>query len=293
MLLTAMHFCFLLCPFLIKFPGFTSFFIFFFVLIAWLTFFFYPSLYGEVMNNPSGASAPEIVFEESLPRLDPSSPPQFIPGKGLFLGEITEKEMGIQKEAAVEKEIAPLYFGESQVYRASWEKTSEQSGLKEGFAYSTSFIDAKDSEKLNVGQRVLVKSKQESSEASYEGKIFFIDKELIPVIGKAELILQITDPKQSLQAGDWINFETSLGLVATWVTVPESAILYTASGCFSYLFLGHGRYLRKPIEVAFVSQGIAAIKKGIEKGQEVVTHGAKQLWLLELSLSQSGGPSTY
>ncbi|QSR89401.1 hypothetical protein IT6_03735 [Methylacidiphilum caldifontis] len=247
-------------------------------------------LYGQTSEVPS----PQVVFEEPLAGLDPSSPPRFIPGSGLFLGAITEKEMGIQTTAAVEKEIAPLYLGESQVYRSSWEKSSRYNGQEEGFAYSTSFIDGKDSEKLNVGQRVHVKVKRAGSETlSYEGKIFYIDKELIPIIGKAEIILQISDPSHTLQVGDWINFETSLGLVASWLTIPESAILDTASGCFCYVFLGKGHYQRKPIEVAFVSQGLGAIRKGLEKGAEVVTQGAKQLWLLELSLSQSGGPSTY
>lgn len=285
-----MFFFFLLNSFSLKFQDSLALFPFLIILFASLASLNSLSLFGQSMEKAN----PGVVFEEPLAGLDPSSSPRFIPGKGLYLGAITEKEMGIQTAAAVEKEIAPLYVGESQVYRSSWEKSSSFSGQQQGFAYSTSFIDGKDSEKLNIGQRVQVKAKRSGPEAqSYEGKIFSIDKELIAIIGKAEVILQIFDPGHTLQVGDWVNFATTLGLAATWITIPETAILDTASGCFCYVFLGKGHYLRKPIEVAFVSQGVGALKKGLEKGEEVVIQGAKQLWLLELSLSQSGGPSTY
>ncbi|QSR84765.1 efflux RND transporter periplasmic adaptor subunit [Methylacidimicrobium sp. B4] len=258
-------------------------------LCAWLVL---PPLPGRAAEGAgstdrSSSGEPKIPFEQACPKKEADPPPQLVAGKGLLLSEVTRKALRIETAPVIVHDLTPQLSGSAQVYQGAAERAQPSSSTRPGLAYATVFIDPRTAEKLKVGNLVRLRHKgqppQEGTERS--GKIFQIDQELVPVTGQAELLIEFPDPSSDFPVGTWIEFTTPLGSDASHLAVPQSALLATAEGNFVYVWDGRF-YRRTPITLSFSTDGLVAIVGDPPAGTPVVSHGAEDLWLLELSLRQ-------
>ncbi len=230
---------------------------------------------------------PTITFEESRPRSEADQPPQLVPGKGLLLSDVTRRALRLETSPVIVHDLAPQLSGSAQVYQGAAERAQPSSATRPGTAYATVFIDPRTAGKLKVGNPVRLRPKGQAPQGSSEksGKIFQIDRELVPVTGQAELLIEFPDPASAFPVGTWIEFTTPLGSDASHLAVPQSALLATAEGNFVYVWDGRF-YRRTPITVSFSNDGLVAFVGDPPAGSPVISHGAEDLWLLELSLRQ-------
>ncbi|MGD9896345.1 MAG: hypothetical protein AB7T14_04600 [Candidatus Methylacidiphilaceae bacterium] len=258
-------------------------------LCAWLAFLSPPSKAAQNTSapDPSAVREPKIVAEDSRPKKGAEEPPQLVPDKGLLLGDVTRKALRLETTPVIPHDLAPQLSASAQVYRAAAERAQPSSSTRSGAAYATVFIDPRTAEKLKVGNRVLLRRKGQTAQEEPEktGKIFQIDRELVSVTGQAELLIEFSDPTNAFPVGTWIEFTTPLGSDASHLAVPRSALLATAEGNFVYVQDGEF-YRRTAITVSFTTEGLVAFVGNPPAGTLVVSHGAEDLWLLELSLRQ-------
>ncbi|CAB4244054.1 Membrane-fusion protein [Methylacidimicrobium sp. AP8] len=242
----------------------------------------------------SSSGEPKIVLEEAHPKKEAEEPPRLVAGKGLLLSEVTRTALGIKTVPVIVHNLTPLLSGSAQVYQAAAERARPSSSTRPGVAYATVFIDPKTAEKLKVGNPVHVRRKGQPAPGEPErpGKIFQIDRQLVPVTGQAELLIEFPDPANDFPVGAWIEFTTPLGEDASYPAVPQSALLATPEGNFVYVWDGRF-YRRTPIAVAFSSDGLVAFVGDPPAGTPVVSRGAEDLWLLELSLRQGATQGSY
>ncbi|VVM06437.1 hypothetical protein MAMC_01087 [Methylacidimicrobium cyclopophantes] len=256
---------------------------------AWLAFF---APLGKAADQAGAANLPilqepKIVLENSSAKKEAEELPQLVPEKGLLLSEVTRKALRIETTPVVIHGLAPQLSGSAQVYRGASERAQSSSSIRSGNAYATVFIDPRTADKLKVGNPVLLRHKGQSPAAEPEktGKIFQIDRELVSVTGQAELLIEFPDPTNAFPVGTWIEFSTPLGTDASRLAIPRSALLATAEGNFVYVWDGRF-YRRTPIAVSFGADGLVAFVGNPPAGTLVVSRGAEDLWLLELSLRQ-------
>ncbi|MDD2677064.1 MAG: efflux RND transporter periplasmic adaptor subunit [Methylacidiphilaceae bacterium] len=259
------------------------------VLCGLLAFLLSPGWAAESMNRPDlpAPQEPTVASEDSRSKKEAEEPPQLVPDKGLLLGEITRKALHLETTPVIVHDLAPQLSGSAQVYHGASERAQSIGSIRSGHAYATVFIDPRTAEKLKVGKPVLLRHKGQdvTGPPEKEGKIFQIDRELVPVTGQAELLIEFPDPANAFPVGTWIEFTTPLGNDTSRLAVPQSALLATAEGNFVYLWDGRF-YRRTPITVSFSIDGLVAFVGNPPAGTLVVSHGAEDLWLLELSLRQ-------
>ncbi|MDD4931994.1 MAG: hypothetical protein PHO89_00810, partial [Methylacidiphilaceae bacterium] len=257
-------------------------------LCVWLAFLSSLGRAADRSNPPDlpAPQEPKIVLEDARPKKEAEEPPQLVPEQGLRLGEVTRKALRLETTPVIVHGLAPQLSGSAQVYRGASERAQSSSSIRSGNAYATVFIDPRTAEKLKVGKPVLLRHKgQDGTGPEKEGKIFQIDQELVSVTGQAELLIEFPDPANAFPVGTWIEFTTPLGNDASHLAVPQSALLATAEGNFVYVWDGQF-YRRTPITVSFSIDGLVAFVGNPPAGTLVVSHGAEDLWLLELSLRQ-------
>ncbi len=78
---------------------------------------------------------------------------------------------------------------------------------------------------------------------------------------------------------------------AATVCIPASALLTTARGDFVYVVNGH-YFFRSPVLAGRRSDDCIEIRDGLFEGDRVVSHGVKQLWLIELQAINGGEACT-
>lgn len=211
---------------------------------------------------------------------------RYAEGKGITLLEETKQAIGLQLAEAEERRLVPVLPIEAQVYRAANE-LARPGEEQTGSAYATALINPQLAQKLNIGESATL----ETSEASYQGRIWRIDPVSKDAVNSVEAILEIPDPQNKLRIGQFVSgFVTEAGAKDTLLTIPRSAVLETAAGRFAFVQNGD-HLLRTPVTTGAESAAHIEIIDGIYVGDVVATHPVETLYLIELRATKGGGHS--
>jgi hypothetical protein len=211
---------------------------------------------------------------------------RYAEGKGIILLDETKEAIGLKLAEAEERKLLPVLPVEAQIYRSA-DEPSRTGGEQTGSAYATALVSPRLAEKLKGGESATLKT----NDASDDARVWKIDPVSKDAVNSVEAILQIPDPQNTLNVGQFISGSVAeSGAEETVLTIPRSAVLETATGKFA--FVQNGDYLlRTPVTTGAESAEHTEITDGIYAGDVVATNPVETLYLIELRATKGGGHS--
>lgn len=111
----------------------------------------------------------------------------------------------------------------------------------------------------------------------YSGEAFFMDNAVDTTTGTILLKARLPNDKESLTPGQFVNVALRLDTLENAVTVPDEAVQQGPDGKFLYVVKDDLRVDMRQIETLASEAGVAAISKGLQAGETVVTDGQLRL----------------
>ncbi len=210
---------------------------------------------------------------------------QFIEGKGVQLSKLGRVSVGLETAEVEESTQSSSKALTLQVFRHAGESGTSSGQYRQGYAYASVILPANQVSALKPGQPFTVSQDGEEFEAS----VLEIDRQLEPVTGEAEIIVEILDSENRLNIGSFAkgNLKRSGQSSEDLVSIPKEAVLKTARGEFAYVVNSEFFY-RAPIKVKGETQDQVLISDGLFEGDIVASRGVQQLYLIELQTTNGG-----
>jgi hypothetical protein len=209
-------------------------------------------------------------------------------GKGISLLEETKKSLGLELAEVGEQSVWPMVKLTAQVYRSAAEPSKIYGPERQGYAYATALISKETVTQLKSGQKLSFAPK-DSQDSNHEGIIQRIDMAQIPVLGKAEALLQLPDTDHSLTVGAFIEAQVPIGQAPQkLISIPRSALLETSTG--TYAFVQNGSFLlRTEVKTGAQNNEYIEITEGLYEGDTIAVKPVETLYLIELRSTKGGG----
>jgi hypothetical protein len=191
-------------------------------------------------------------------------------GKGITLLPETEKRLGLQlaevKEESVEKEIEFT----ARIFATESNKTLLASG----------WLPANEAKSFSAGTAVKLRS---ATGALFDGTVAEAVK---PVsTNEAEVIIRFA--AENIPLGSFVQVTAKIESQQPTITIPREALIAGTTETFVYVQNGNA-YLRTVVEPGRGNKDSVEIKDGLLEGDQVVTRGALDLWLVELRAVKGG-----
>jgi multidrug efflux system membrane fusion protein len=110
-----------------------------------------------------------------------------------------------------------------------------------------------------------------------EGKLDFIDNEILQTTGSVRFKAEFPNPAHRLWPGELINVWLLLDTRHDGLTVAAPAVQQGPQGAYVYVIGSDGRAAARPVKVAQVSGGQALIDSGLTANEQVVVDGQYKL----------------
>lgn len=237
-------------------------------------------------NQPTPKeSQPKEETKDTPASNDESEKISYENGKGLKVNETSIKMLGILFGTAEKKSLVPVVSVSAQVYRSSSEAPTKFSRERTGMAYATVLVEPVVADQLQAKQTFIF------NDHTVDGTLWRVDRTQLPVTGKVELLMELSDPQGKLSVGSYVNGHFQVNVPPTpMVVIPTGALLKTVQGTFVYV--KNGDYLLKtPVQQGQQLDQLTAITQGLQGGETLVVQPVENLYLIELRLSKGGGDS--
>jgi membrane fusion protein, multidrug efflux system len=110
-----------------------------------------------------------------------------------------------------------------------------------------------------------------------KGRLTLIDNSIDPATGTIHLKAQFANESERLWPGEFVNVRVILRVRQAVPTVPSQAVQEGPDGYMVYMVEPGDTVARRPVEVAAIQDGIAAVTKGLSPGERVVVNGQYRL----------------
>lgn len=211
-------------------------------------------------------------------------------GKGIALLEETKKSLGLELADVGEQSVWPKVSLTAQVYRAASEASRTYGHERQGNAYATALVSQEMAVQLKPGQKFTFVCKN-SADANHEGVVLKIDQAQVAILGKAEALLELPDPDQSLTVGAFVEAGVPIGSAPQkMLGIPHSALLETSTGTYAFVQNG-GFLLRTEIKTGARNNDTIEVTEGLYEGDTIAVKPVEALYLIELRATKGGGHS--
>jgi hypothetical protein len=241
---------------------------------------------GQKQDAPPKKMSQETKPQESD---EPSATgASFQEGQGLALLAETQKSLGLEFAEVGERIVQPTIHLTAQIYRSATEASRLYGKERRERAYATVLVSPEAAAQLKPGQKLAFAS-SEGATVDQEGMVWKIESAQIPVLGQAEILLELTDADHRLAVGNFVAVQVPLGSTPrALVGVPPSAVLETSTG--TYAFVKNGNYwLRTSIKTGLKNKDYIEITEGLYEGDMVAVKPVEALYLIELRETKGGG----
>lgn len=110
-----------------------------------------------------------------------------------------------------------------------------------------------------------------------EGKLLTLDNAVDTTSGTIKLKAIFDNADNRLWPGQFIEGRVRVATLPQAITIPAIAVQRGRDGLFVFVVKPDSTVAQQPVEEALEQDGVAAIKSGVEVGQEVVTNGQSRL----------------
>lgn len=209
-------------------------------------------------------------------------------GRGIELPEETRKSIGLELVEVGEREVWPHQTLTAQVYRSAAETSRTHGREREGNAYATALVSKEQAGLLKPGQKLTFRCR-EGEDSAHDGVVWKIDTAQLPVLGKAEALLELPDGDRSLAVGAFIEASVPIGgSPQKGVGIPHSAILETSTGKYAFVQNGDS-LLRTEIKTGAGNGEYVEVVEGLYEGDTIAVKPVETLYLIELRATKGGG----
>jgi len=213
----------------------------------------------------------------------------FKEGRGILLGDETQKSLGLKLAEVVEKDLTHEVHTVAQVYREAGEKIRPSEHALAGYAYASAMVTSEEAALMKVGQPVRV-SFSEGAGGEKKGTLVHIEDELAFYTGRTEVLVEIPDRENQVRFGNRVNLSVNVGTRHGAITIPVSALLKASEGEFVYVKNGE-HLLRTPVKAGVAGTDEVEIIDGLYAGDQIASAPVESLWLIELRATKGGGHS--
>lgn len=209
----------------------------------------------------------------------------FDPEQGLALSDEAAGMIGIETAPAVRRELALEFTAPARVFHAAHQHAEMFPGHKDGHAYANVMVPASRAGNIRTNQPVELTLP--GTGETVQGRIARVERSAARAIGQLEIVVEIPDPEERFPLGGF--FEARLkGAERDALVIPRTALVEAATGSFAYVQNGD-RYKRTPLKTGGITSDYVEVLEGLDEGDQVVTQGARGLWLTELRFTKGGG----
>ena len=202
---------------------------------------------------------------------------------GLLVHEEAANQIGLQITEVSEQKLTLQFSGTAQVFKNTHAGKNGSSTV-----LASAILPESNSRHLKVGDTMDVRSAI-LPKSSMKGKLVRLDKQTARAIGQVEAIFEVPDAEDQLYFGTFLEVVFH-GVEKKVLAMPQSSVLNAATGTFAYVKNGE-RLQRTPIKTGASGGGYVEIVDGLVPGDEVVSRGVVDLWLIELRFTKGGGHS--
>jgi multidrug efflux system membrane fusion protein len=110
-----------------------------------------------------------------------------------------------------------------------------------------------------------------------DGKLTLIDNTIDQATGTIRLKATFANTDERLWPGAFVNVRVILSTRQGVPTVPAQTVQDGPAGQYAYVIKADNTVERRPVEVASVQDGVAAVTKGLAPGEKVVVEGQYRL----------------
>ena len=147
--------------------------------------------------------------------------------------------------------------------------------------------------KLHSGQRMPVDAYDRAqSKKLTSGYLLTIDNQIDPTTGTVRLKALFDNKDNVLFPNQFVNAKLLVDVLRASVLIPSAAVQRGSQGTFVYVVRADRTAEIRPVTVAEVQGGEAAIAKGLKPGELVIVDGAERLregTKMELKSPTNGG----
>ena len=130
---------------------------------------------------------------------------------------------------------------------------------------------------------------QDTGELLDTGELSIADNHVDPATGTVQMKARFDNGARRLWPGQFLNVRLTLQVMGRVLTVPAAAVNQGPKGTFVYVVGGDDKAAVRPVTVSATERGVAAIGRGLQDGEIVVTDG--QMSLAPGSKVQVHGPA--
>jgi Cu(I)/Ag(I) efflux system membrane fusion protein len=106
------------------------------------------------------------------------------------------------------------------------------------------------------------------------GSVNFLQPGVDPQTRTMKARVQIANPELRLRPGMFVQVSMEASVATDAVTVPRSAVLDTGNEKIVYVAKGNGVFEKRSIEISFIDDEFVAVARGLNSGEQIVTHGS-------------------
>ena len=110
-----------------------------------------------------------------------------------------------------------------------------------------------------------------------EGELLTLDNAIDMASGTIKLKAQFLNADNRLWPGQFIDARLQANVLHDVVTIPAAAVQRGQDGMYVYLVKPDSTVAMRPVEETLEQDGVAAISKGLEGGEQVVINGQSRL----------------
>lgn len=208
-----------------------------------------------------------------------SEPWSFKEGRGLTLSEVARQATAISLAPVESASIVPERSGiAAQIYRSAAEASDRK------MASASLWVPSADTAALKIGQRIDLTNSQGEFPATVAAV-----KPSAQAGAPSEVLLTVSDQEAKLRVGDFLQArlgeDDARRREAT--IIPASAVVESVRGSFVYAANGEA-LLRTPVVLGSRQGDRIEVVDGLFEGDEIVTAGASNLWMIELQAVNGG-----
>jgi len=203
-------------------------------------------------------------------------------GEGITLLEQTRKALGIQVAEVEARKLSLETRLMARVFAAPRQSATSMTNSLLPTLLASGTLPVSEAKLLRPGLPVTLKTE---SNADIRGSVRSVESGV--TADEAEVIIEFTAPETSAPVGSFVKAQVSVPREDATMAVPRDALVRGADANFVYV-VNVDAYLRTCVQAGAESEGFVEIREGLLPGDSVVTHGALQLWLIELRAVKGG-----
>jgi membrane fusion protein (multidrug efflux system) len=132
-------------------------------------------------------------------------------------------------------------------------------------------IPGTDASKVTVGSKVIIHSDAYPKQ-DFLAIVYALDSQIDPDTRSLAVRATLSNSKQQLLPGAFVNVSLQVAQPQSLTTVPETAVNNDETGSYVYRIIDH-KAVKTPVTVAFQRDGKIALSAGLKEGEQIISVG--------------------